>query len=109
MIGALITPRASALVAVAEHRRRHGRRASTHGRGALALRPTTPDRGAEAALLLEVAPPLHRNLATVELAVLVVAALVGTGNRACRLSGVAPAEVVKVPEGVGWENEVPDR
>jgi hypothetical protein len=93
---------------VAEHGSRHGRRASTHGRGALALRPAAPAWGAEATLLLEVAPPLHRDLAAIELAVLVVTAFVGACNCACRLSSVTPTEVVKVPEGVSREDEVPD-
>jgi hypothetical protein len=93
---------------VAEHGSRHGRRASTHGRGALALRPTAPDRGTEATFLLEVAPPLHRDLAAVELAVLIVTAFVGACDCSCRLSSVTPTEVVKVPERVGWEDEIPD-
>jgi hypothetical protein len=110
MIRALKPPRASsrARARVAEHGSRHGRRASTHGRGALALRPTAPDRGTESAFLLEVAPPLHRDLAAVELAVLVVPAFVGACDCPCRLSSVTPTEVVKVPEGVGREDEIPD-
>jgi hypothetical protein len=110
VIRALETSRASSRASplVAEHGSRHGRRASTHGRGALALRPAAPDWGAEAALLLEVAPPLHRDLAAVEFAVLVMPAFVGACDCPCRLSSVTPTEVVKVPERVGWEDEVPD-
>jgi hypothetical protein len=110
VIRALKPPRASprACPRVAEHGSRHGRRASTHGRGALALRPTAPDRGTESALLLEVAPPLHRDLAAVELAVLVVPAFVGACDCSCRLSSVAPTKVVEVPERVCGEDEVPN-
>ena len=37
-----------------------------------------------------------------------VTAFVGACNCACRLSSVTPTEVVKVPEGVSREDEVPD-
>lgn len=93
---------------MAKHGSRDGRRASAHGSSALALRPTAPGRGTETTLLLEIAPALHGDLAAVELAILVVAAFVGARNGASCLSRVAPAEIVKVPEGVGWEDEVPD-
>lgn len=94
-----------------EHRRRDGRRRAAHRRGALAPRPAAAPalrRSPQAPLLLEIPPPLHGDLAAVELAVLVVPALVGAGLGARRLPRVAPGEVVEVPEAVGRQDEVPD-
>ena len=87
-----------------------GARSTAHGVGAHTLRPAVvPGWCAEAALLLEVAPSLHGDLGAVELAIAVVAALVGTCHGTSGLSSVTPAEVVEVPEGVCGEDEVPNR
>lgn len=59
--------------------------------------------------MLEVIPPLHRDLAAVELSISVVPAFTGTLLLACGLSSVTPAEVVEVPECVCRQDEVPDR
>ena len=106
-IRAVVAPRASPLVT--EHGSGDGARGTAHRVGAHALRPAVPCGCTEAALLLEVAPSLHRDLGAVELAVFVVAALVGACDGACGLSRVSPTEVIEVPEGVGGEDEVPNR
>lgn len=106
-ISTVIAPRPCSLM-TAEHRSSSSR-STAHSRNALALRPAVPRRRrTEAPLLLEVAPPLHGDLAAVELAVTVVATLVSAGNGACGLSSVAPTEVIEVPEGICGEDEVPD-
>ena len=97
-----------------KHRGRNSARSTAHRMGAHTLRSTTaiatsiPPRRAESTLLLKVAPALHGDLGAIELAVLVVAALVGACDGAGGLPRVTPAEIVKVPEGVGGEDEVPD-
>lgn len=101
-----------------KHRRRDARSATHSRRSALGLRPPTtpggraasrrPHRTTDAPLLLEIAPPLHGNLAAIKLAILIVASLVGARLGARRLARVAPGEVVEVPEGVGGQDEVPD-
>lgn len=89
-----------------EHRSRNT--SATHGRSTLTPRTGgMPSWRTQASLLLEIAPALHGDLGGVELAVLVVAALVGAGLGARRLSRVAPAEIVEVPEGVGGQDEIP--
>lgn len=60
-------------------------------------------------LLLEIVPALHGDLAGVEFTFAAVAAFVGTLLFTCGLSGVSPGEIVKVPECVDWEDEVPYR
>ena len=94
---------------MAKHGSGDGARGTAHRVGAHALWPVVPSGRAEATLLLEVAPSLHRDLGAVELAVFVVTALVGACYGAGSLSRVTPTEVVEVPEGVGGEDEVPDR
>ena len=104
----VVAPRATPLVT--KHGSGDGARSTAHRVGAHTLRPATIPRGcAEAALLLEVAPSLHGDLGAVELAVAVVAALVGTCHGASSLSGITPTEVVEVPEGICGEDEVPNR
>jgi hypothetical protein len=90
-----------------KHRRRDTTRHTTHRPRALTPRPYTPI-SPEPPLLLKVTPPLHRDLRAVELAVLVVATLVRTRDGTSGLSRVTPTEVVKVPERVSWQDEVPD-
>lgn len=105
-VRAVVAPRTIPLVA--EHGSGDGARGTAHRVGAHALWPVVPSGCAEAALLLEVAPSLHRDLGAVELAVFVVAALVGACDGACGLSRVSPTEVIEVPEGVGRKDEVPN-
>jgi hypothetical protein len=100
-VRALVTSRAIPLVT--EHGSGDSARSAAHRVGAHTLRPAAVPGGCtEAALLLEVAPSLHRDLGAIELAVSVVAALVSACDGAGGLSGVTPTEVVEVPEGVGW-------
>lgn len=61
---------------------------------------------AQSALTLKLGPALHSNLAAIKLALVFVASFPGLPVR--RLSGVAPGEIVKLPERVGWEHKVPD-
>lgn len=57
-------------------------------------------------LPLKISPPLHRNLGTVELALIhktsLLRLLVGS------FTSFSPRKVVEFPEGIGWQNEVPD-
>ncbi len=52
-------------------------------------------------------PSPHGNLTAVELALVLQACFLGLLSR--RLASVAPAEIVKFPEGIGRENKVPHR
>lgn len=72
-------------------------------------RSTAPLRPTESTLLLEIVPALHGDLAGIEFTLAGVAALVVATDLAVGLSGVAPGEVVEVPEGVRGQDEVPDR
>ncbi len=56
--------------------------------------------------LLEFAPSLHRNLRAVELAFVFNTRFLGLLT-SC-LSSITPGEVVEFPEGVNWEDKVPD-
>jgi hypothetical protein len=55
----------------------------------------------------EVVPSPHSDLAAVELALILQTGLLRLLTS--RLTCVTPAEVVKLPEGVSWEDKVPDR
>ena len=92
---------------MAKHGSGDSARSTTH-RVSLTLGPAVPRWCAEAAFLLEVAPPLHGDLRAVEFSVFVVTALVGTCHGTSGLSSITPAEVVEVPESVGGEDEIPD-
>lgn len=68
------------------------------------LRPARV-RALDPAFVLKVLPPLHRDLAAVELAVVLVASLL---RLACRLPRITPREIIKLPVRIRWEDEVPD-
>jgi hypothetical protein len=57
--------------------------------------------------LLEIAPPLHRDLTTVKLAFIFNACLFGLFSRC--LPCITPAEIVELPVRVCREDKVPDR
>lgn len=62
----------------------------------------------KSALLFKVAPALHGDFAGVEFALSPVAILVRALDVTGSLTRVSPGEIVKVPEGVHWQDEVPD-
>jgi hypothetical protein len=68
-----------------------------------------PLRSTKSALRLEISPSLHRDFAGVELSLATMTGLVRfLGVFAGGLTRVSPGEVVEVPEGVDWKDEVPD-
>jgi hypothetical protein len=71
---------------------------------------TTPRRArtSQSPFLLKLAPPLHRDFTRIELAIASVAGLIAALHFAGGLARVAPGEVVKVPESVCGQDEIPD-
>src|SRR5690625_4187192 len=67
--------------------------------------PRAPVGALGSLLALKLGPPLHGDLAAVELSLSLVTALLAV---ATILSRVAPREVVNTPEAVRWQNEIPD-
>lgn len=60
------------------------------------------------ALLLEIVPAFHGDLTGVEFAFAAVTGFVGALLLARGLTSVSPAEIVKVPKRVDWQDKVPD-
>ena len=74
--------------------------------GFLAI-PTAPTPlRSQPPLLLKLTPSLHRDLRTVELTLVFNTRFLGL--LASCLPSITPGEVVKFPEGVHWEDKVPD-
>lgn len=67
-----------------------------------------PLRASQASFLFEDIPVLHDNLARVELPFLGMASFAGALLLSHGLTCVTPAEVVKVPEGIGGKDQVPN-
>ena len=67
-----------------------------------------PLRALQSPLLLEIMPPLHRNLATIKLTPTAMATLISTLLFTVGFPGVTPGKIVKVPESVDGEDKVPD-
>lgn len=57
--------------------------------------------------LLKIAPTPHRDFAAVKLAFILDTGLLRLF--ACRLPSIAPTEVIELPVGIRWKNEVPNR
>lgn len=68
--------------------------------------PRSPVSALRTLISLKLGPSLHRNLAAVKfsLALTVAAALL----IAIRFASFTPREVVKLPEGIDWENKIPN-
>lgn len=73
----------------------------------LAIRTVPTSLSSQPAFLLELAPSLHRDLRWVELSFVFNTCFLGLF--ASSLSSVTPWEIIKLPECIGWENEIPDR
>lgn len=69
---------------------------------------TTVGWCSQTTLLLEITPSLHGDLTRVKLTITTVTSSISLGVLASSLTSVTPREVVEVPEGIDWQNQVPD-
>lgn len=65
-------------------------------------------RGMKSPLLLEITPALHSNLARIEFTLATMTSLISALLLTRGFPSVSPAEIVKVPEGVDGEDEIPN-
>ena len=85
----------------------HRPRSSAHVAFLFTAVSSTPScMASQSALLLKLTPSLHCDLGAVKFAFIFNARFLRL--LACCLASVTPGEVIKLPECVGWKDEIPD-